>query len=307
MRYKNKILSMAKKQMGVVIYTYDRVDDAKINMEIIRGTWATQKSLKDIPIVHVFNGEPEWWPEKYLEDDLILVENRGHFAGCAHQMDVGIRYFQENYLSVTHLVVLAADTWILKPEYLVNVIKSMEKEEHFMASCGWGLPVQQTKIWNDAAVDFFIIDLKFATSSNMFPLNYSEYIEKYGEVFAVLNKPVLVEALLVLRFRQALLRYIGNPPPSDNLINWTVSQYIHLMKEREPVHNYQPHFERIMHYPALGMLGHHNPVPKQKALRDYDSTAFGKNTLRFLQSKNVSYFNDGVINWSFEKRSKAKI
>lgn len=32
-----------KKFLGILIYTYNRVDDAKINMEIIRNIWAKPK------------------------------------------------------------------------------------------------------------------------------------------------------------------------------------------------------------------------------------------------------------------------
>jgi len=298
---------MAKKKVGVVIYTYDRADDAKINMEIIRSTWATQKLLKDVPIVHVFNGNKEWWPEKYLENDLVIVENTGHFSGCALQIDAGICHFKDNYPEITHVVVLAADTWILEPAYLTNVIKEMSREDMFLASCGWVMPVQTSAYWRNAAVDYFVIDLKFANSYGFFPLAFDQIEQKYGEIFALQSFTILVESVLVLRFRQALLRYVGEPKPSESLIDSIVREHIYLMKEREPVHLYKPIFERKMYHPEIGLLGHHDPIPKQEILKNYDSTGFGPNAMRFLESTDLSYFNKGITTAFYQKKHKKHI
>ena len=44
------------KNIGVLIYTYNRVDDAKINMDIIRNVWEKSKYFENVKIIHSFNG-----------------------------------------------------------------------------------------------------------------------------------------------------------------------------------------------------------------------------------------------------------
>jgi hypothetical protein len=63
------------KNIGVLIYTYNRTDDAKINMDIIRNVWEKSKYFEKIKIVHAFNGEKSWYAKKYLENDLVVMKN----------------------------------------------------------------------------------------------------------------------------------------------------------------------------------------------------------------------------------------
>src|SRR3989338_6988898 len=93
-------------KIGVLIYTYNRTDDARINMEIIRNTWQKSEMLKDVVIVHAFNGEKEWWPEEYLEDELLYLPNPGHYAGAALLIDEGIKTFQNKFQDVDYVIIL---------------------------------------------------------------------------------------------------------------------------------------------------------------------------------------------------------
>ena len=63
------------KNVGILIYTHNRIDDAKINMEIVRNVWQKSGLFPGAKVVHTFNGKKEWYPEKYLEDDLIVLKN----------------------------------------------------------------------------------------------------------------------------------------------------------------------------------------------------------------------------------------
>ena len=115
-----------KLKIGFLIYTYNRIDDAKINMEIIRDIWTKSKLFSDIRIVHAYNGEKEWHPKKYLEDDLIFMKNPGHFQGAAELIDAGIKKFQEKYKNIDYVIVTAPDTWLIRPEYINKIIINTE-------------------------------------------------------------------------------------------------------------------------------------------------------------------------------------
>lgn len=56
------------KNIGVLIYTYNRIDDAMVNMDIIRNIWEKSKYFEDVKIIHSFNGEKSWYPKKELEE-----------------------------------------------------------------------------------------------------------------------------------------------------------------------------------------------------------------------------------------------
>ena len=108
---------MKQPQIAVLVYTYNKIHDARINMEIIRNQWVTNPMLREIILVHAFNGQKEWWPEKYLEDELIYLDNPGHFTGAALLMDEGLKLISVKYPNINHGIVLAADTWMVQPEF----------------------------------------------------------------------------------------------------------------------------------------------------------------------------------------------
>ena len=119
-------------KIAVLLYTYNRVDDARINMEIIRNLWNQYPLLKDITIVHSYNGDKILWPEKYLEDDLLYLENPGHFAGAEILINEGVKYISEKYPDTDYTILLAADTWLIKPEYVAKVITEMQQKKKYL-------------------------------------------------------------------------------------------------------------------------------------------------------------------------------
>lgn len=68
--------------IGCVIYTYNRINDARINQELTREILGKSKKLGGVFIVHAYNGEESFGYQRYLEDKLITLKNRGHFKGA---------------------------------------------------------------------------------------------------------------------------------------------------------------------------------------------------------------------------------
>jgi hypothetical protein len=64
---------MSKSPIAVIISTFNRTDDARINMEIIREIWQKDPNLANIKIVHAYNGDEAWWPEKYLDSKTLVI------------------------------------------------------------------------------------------------------------------------------------------------------------------------------------------------------------------------------------------
>jgi GT2 family glycosyltransferase len=123
-------------KLGHLLYTYSNVDDARIQQEISKQLYAER--FDGVQLVHTYTGKPEWGYEQYLEDELIVMENRGHFRGAADHLAAGLRYFMEHGdQDVRYVLVAAADSWILDAAYLQKIIKTMERDGQVLAVSSW--------------------------------------------------------------------------------------------------------------------------------------------------------------------------
>ena len=296
-------------KIGVLIYTYNRTDDARINMEIIRRVWTKEPLLKDVIIVHSFNGEQAWWPEKYLEDELLILENPGHFEGAELLINEGERTFVEKYPGVDYVIVLASDTWLVDPSYVKKMILAMQKEEKYLATAVWGSK-KLNNIWErGSAMDFNIFDLKWAKRSGFFPIRYKEFKDRYEEIFLYNNRTVYLENIFVIRFLQAIKRSIKIP--SDNILKKIAESHIYRMTDREPVHvNSEENlffksggWKRSMYVPKMGLITHHDPVAKRKVLKKYDLD-LGEYSKKFLSTEDLGYYNRGLDRTVYTKNGK---
>lgn len=280
------------KNIGVLIYTYNRTDDAKINMEIIRNVWEESKHFEDIKIVHAFNGEKNWYKKKYLEDDLVVVKNTWHFQGASDLIDAGIKMFQNKYKNIEYVIVLAADTWLIKPSYVKSLLNEMKKNDLYLSTCSWGLPERNEIRDVGMAVDLFIIDLKWATKYKMFPINYAAFYKKYEDLMLYLKTGnISLEKLLLAKYFKAISR-------SENYGGVAMKKSFEkflVMKDREPVHSHKDAsgWARTMFWPKMGLLTHHEPNPKRIILKKMKIDR-GKNINKLLDSKDLSYFNNGI-------------
>lgn len=280
------------KNIGVLIYTYNRVDDAKINMEIIRDVWEGG-SFDCVKIVHSYNGLKEWYPKKYLENDLVKIKNTWHFQGAADLIDAGIKKFQKKYREVDYVIVLASDTWLVNPDYVENLIDKMKKENLLLATCSWGLPDRDNIADVGVAVDFFVVDLKWATKYKIFPVNYGKFQKKYMDLFAYQKAGnVMLEKLFLARYLEAISR----SEKIYGIARKIAMEKMLMLKEREPVHSHideKGNWIRNMYWPEIGLLTHHEAEPKKKILHELNVSK-GESIEKLLCSEDLSYFNNGT-------------
>jgi hypothetical protein len=296
-------------KIGVLIYTYNRTDDARINMEIIRNVWKKSELLKEVVIVHTFNGQKEWWPEKYLEDELLYLDNPGHFEGAEVLINGGVKCFSEKYPDIDYVILLASDTWLVKPEYLEKMILDMQKEEKYLATAVWGTK-KLTNIWTrGSALDFNIFNLKWAIQSSFFPLRFKEFKDKYEDLFFYNDQTIYPENVFVVRFREAIFRSVKIA--SDNILKPVAESHIYKMVDREPVHTNckenlifkKGGWKRKMYVPKMGLITHHNPIQKQKIFKEWKLT-LGESGNKFLSAKDLSYYNRGLDKNLYIKNGK---
>lgn len=279
-----------KLNIGFLIYTYDRIDNAKINMKIIEDLWRKSEMFGSIKIIHSYNGRKSWYPQKYLEDVLIRRKNPGHFQGAAELIDAGMKEIHENFSRLDYIIVLAADTWLLNVKYVYQVLQDMSENNLYLATCPWGLS-DERKDFTDVgmAVDFFIINQKWAKKFRMFPIDFNNFSEKYWEfILYFRGGNVSLEKLAFARYLQAIYRECR-----ENVqLRYIAHSKIHRLVDREPVHtsvNKDGFWIRKMYWPKMGLVTHHDPKEKQKILKKFKSLS-GKNVLKLIDAQNFNYY-----------------
>ncbi len=284
---------MPRINLGVLIYTYNRVDDARINMEIIHNIWIKSKLFSEVRIIHTYNGKKSWYPKKYLEDELVRMKNSGHFQGAAELIDAGIKKYFDKYNKMDYIIVVSSDSWNVKPEYLSRILEKMIKSELYLATCSWGLPERNIIVDVGMAVDFFIVDLKWAKRYKMFPINYSKFYKKFSELMLYYKGGnIMLEKLLFARFIEASRRQSKEDVSPRH---WALSK-VYIMKDREPVHSRIDKnglWIRKKYWPKMGLLTHHDPKPKKELLKKLKITN-GKYIKKLINSKNLDYYNGGI-------------
>lgn len=280
---KNKI------KIAVVLYTYDRTDDVRVNQEIIRYIWPCDQF--NIKIIHCFNGQKKWYPEKYLEDDLVRLKNSGHFQGAAELIDAGIAIVSRKYSNFDYVVVLAADTWLIKADYITRVITEMQKGGKYLATCPWGLPERNKLFEVGMAVDFYVLDYQWSKKQKMFPIRYADFYRKYGELIVYqFGGNVMLEKLTLARFMQAIVREF----PDNNGMRSRTLEKMRVLSEREPVHSHiaEGNWIRTHYWPKMGLLTHHDLLPKQQIIKKFKGLPRqAKHLNKLVQANELSYFN----------------
>jgi hypothetical protein len=224
---------------------------------------------------------------------LIRRQNPGHFPGAAELIDAGILAFHATYPSFRYLVVMAADTWCLKPEYVVSIVRAMQKSNKPLATCSWGLPAKFKETAVGLATDLFVVDVPWAIRFKLFPLRYHEFWSQYHELISYLcpGGNISVERLARARFHDASLVQHRNNVRRKELAETS----IHVLTERMPVHvskNAKGYWIRRFYWPKIGLVTYHQPRPKQRILRRAKGLS-GANIQRLLKAKDFTYYNQG--------------
>lgn len=253
--------------IGVIICTHNRVLDAKINQEIIRYHW-TQEAFEKITIIHSYNGQRDWYPQQYLEDDLLRSNNSTLSQGNADLIDNGIKYLSQQYPDIKYAIVLNADTWILKPNYIRNCLEKMIQNNYYLA--GSSYTGDKTEFFRGGiASDFFIVNIPFAINHKMFPLNYKEFQEHYWDLILYYcgDMSPILEKLLLAKFSKALIDAMPTQNPADNF-----HKKLLRLREREPFYRQDSDTERIWHWSEAGVISDHDIESKIKILKENNIT-----------------------------------
>lgn len=145
----------------ILIRVYNRVEDLKYCIDIIRDTWKSNNYF----IIVVSNGKKDGY---YIDNNTIskidlLVEvdnNIGHFNGNSQLLHAGLEHIPNN---CDYTVILEADTWMYSDHLIDKYIEKL---------------VAQNAIW--ASAQFFRYVVNLATD---FAIIKTEFIKSNTEIF----------------------------------------------------------------------------------------------------------------------------
>lgn len=242
-------------KIGVLIYTHNRIEDAKKNMEIVKN-W--RLGCEDnIIIIHSYNGDFDWYPKKHTEDLLIRRKNIDHQAGASDLIDAGIKAFKNKFPEIEYVIILAADTWIINEQYLRKVLSKMKKEKLYLASCPWGSSFDNSPWSMGLATDFFIVDLMWANKYKLFPLNLANFRKKNGKVIDFIKRTLNLERLLAIKFLRCIS--VAHNIYDVYQRNEVATSKLFIMKQRMPIHTtIRGKYTRKMYWPKIGLFTQHD-------------------------------------------------
>lgn len=283
--------------IGHLIYTYNRLDDARISQEISKNYLA--KKLGDIFLIHAYNGKKSFGYEKHLEDKLVRMKNKEHFEGASDLINKGIAE-AEKIQAIDYLIVTASDTWLLNAEYIKKIISEMKSENKVIATCAWddrGIADYDKNFFMNLfkigfATDFFILDMKWQKENKLFPLNFKSISKKFDDIKIFLTgNRVFLEDVLAYSYAKLFMKKRKN---DHKAYKNSMIKALHKMSERERIHFIDENgiWKRKMEWPDLGIYTYHDEdvSKKQKALRSRKEIS-GTNIEKLKQAKDLSYFN----------------
>lgn len=273
--------------IGHVIYTYNKIDDARINQELSRGVLGGSEKLGGVYIVHVYNGDKKFGYEKYLEDELVKIKNRGHFQGAVDLINAGIKSISKRK-NIRYVLVTASDTWFIKREFIEDLIEKMQREDKYIATSAWGISKDDSIFKMGFSQDFFILDLEWNKKSKFYPIDYDKYLDKFLDISHAIGGTFLIPERAVGYY---WLRYWYGKGYKDNDLGKMAKEKILRIAEREPIHLFD-WSKRKMEWSELGLYTWHEADSKQKILKDAKSNIFiGEYGNKLLYAKELSYFN----------------
>lgn len=283
--------------IGHLIYTYNRLDDARILQEISKNHLA--KELNGIFLIHAYNGKDSFRYEQYLEDKLIRIKNKGHFEGASDLINRGIAE-AEKIQAVDYLIVTASDTWLLNAEYVRKIISEMKSGNKALATCAWddrGIADYDKKFIMNLfqigfATDFFILDMNWQRENKLFPLDFKAVSKKFDDIKIFLTgNRVFLEDVLAFSYAKLFMKRHKN---NHGAYKTSMINALYHMSERERIHfiNENGIWKRKMEWPELGLYTYHDEdvSKKQESLRLHEEIS-GTNIEKLRQAKDLSYFN----------------
>lgn len=270
-------ISTPKKTPSIVICmtTFNRVDCARINMEIIKLNYP-----KQWPIVHACSNN-NWG--KYLEDVLVKREPKGLQDGAldllVNSLETANKEFHPDFI-----IHIEGDTWLMNQAILEKYIEQLQNNpKKLIAAARWNQ--DKTLVWKKSN------KVKYYLSQILKPLGLNFHVRSNNtlssQFFIIKNDPKIIQGLKGLKsvpltssLETELFKIIKNNFGKSSML---------FMIEREPIHpNYRDTCE------ALALYCQHSPSDKLEVIKQYSILKKGIYMEKLISSKDLDYYNFGA-------------
>jgi len=295
---------MTDAPVAVLVSTHDRIDDARINMEIVRAAWPQE--FANVALVHAHNGRPGGWTP-YLEDVLVdVAPGQSHFTGAGDLLDAGLAAIARDLPDVQHVVCIAADSWLYRPEGVRAIVDDMRRDNLRLAAASWEVADDAHGVRRERgdptllpgaglSTDAFVIDLPWALEFGMLPLNTTGFFATNGAMLNYLQEIVLLEKYLEGRYLGAVRTQLQRTRwPKDGWGSEGLRRaraMLRLIHERpiDPAGITAPSHKG--HWPDLGLITIEDPIVKRAEVRNVEGLRGGPVLERFLHGGELFWFN----------------
>lgn len=297
----------------VCLTTYNRVDCARINLELLKLNYA-----RPFTVVHACSGE---WPPG-LEDLLVRcaqpqaqtpeMSRLERIAllqrGALNLIQQGLQATRQAY-APRYIVHLEGDTWIMDEHVIHRALDRMDRDPRLML---------YTSAWDEDLVAFDY--LKRRDAKARFRLAWARLQRRLGRPAGLACRDSLATQFFIMRATPEMMDCFMSLQPIPGL---DLEQALHRsffrrfgernllrQREREPVHPFNRYVCRELslysqHWPARGTAGdlrdptHPRFIPptadgKQEILRRFGSCRRGEHLQRLLSADSVAYYNPGA-------------
>lgn len=248
-------------KLWVVIGTYNKIEEAKLQIQLIRKV--RTPIFENIKIIHVYNWDEEY--NKELEDELIKINNDWHFIWAANLIDVWIDTILKKY-DVDYILVTASDCWWMLPRKIKLICEWMRQQNNVIATCVRWYPWQLDRTIKWLACDTFIIDANNERKHPIFPLNAQEFLDKNSDMLIYNKTAFKVEKLLATRFIQSVVKY-SKESDIYSICDWL----IYHLQQRVPTMKSSWHLappKRNFDCKELWLYTNHDFIEKRKILNN---------------------------------------
>lgn len=295
--------------IAALITTYDRVDDARANMEVIRSSWGSAGGFPNVIIVHAYNGSPDWYPRPKNEDLLITAPPpRSHFTGAAELIDRGLAAVSREFPAVRYVVCLSADCWIYDPRWLRQTVDGMQAAQHRLAAASWEISESIHGLRRHGhpgllpgaglSTDFFVLDLPWAIQFEMIPLGFEAFLRDHEALLNYFQEIPLLERYFEGRFlaavRNQLLDARGRRDPWGSEGPRQARRALRLLDERriDPSGLNSPSHKG--HWPELRLITAEDPHVKRLIVLQSDNLS-GPTIARLRGQSDTSWYNSHQV------------
>lgn len=284
----------------VCMTTYDRIDCARINQEIIKLNYK-----KPLPIVHTCSSGIY---QKHIEDVFLSCEPKPLQYGALDLLNESLRLAMKNF-SPKYIIHLEGDTWIMNEQIIYDLIAKMEKNQDLMIC---------TSAWDEDLLAFKY--LKKSTLEIKLQRVMAAVLRKFGLNYQLACRDSLATQFFIIRATQEVLDCFLSldPIPGIDLEQALYRKFFKKfteknllrMKEREPIHPFNRYVTEKLtlfsqHWPARGTANDQREPThpryispkfdgKRETLERFPNIRKGEYLQKLLNAESFDYYNPGA-------------